>query len=83
VARYGQAFKDRAVPRLLLPESASVGEVSLQVGVAVTCLGLSERFYLEILAAVVDTLPQPDANSIGVWQPRLEHGSIFRVTKCR
>ena len=34
MARYGQAFKDRAVARLLPPESASIGEVSLQVGVA-------------------------------------------------
>jgi transposase-like protein len=38
VARYGQAFKDRAVARLLPPESASIGEVSLQVGVAAATL---------------------------------------------
>ena len=42
MARYGQAFKDRAVARLLPPESASIGEVSLQVGV--TCLGFSDQF---------------------------------------
>ena len=34
MARHGQAFKDRAVTRLLPPESALIGEVSLQVGVA-------------------------------------------------
>jgi len=38
MARYGQAFKDRAVARLLPPESASIGEVSLQVGVAAATL---------------------------------------------
>ena len=34
MARYGQGFKDRAVARLLPPESASIQEISLQVGVA-------------------------------------------------
>jgi transposase len=38
VARYGQGFKDRAVARLLPPESASIQEVSLQVGVAAATL---------------------------------------------
>ena len=38
MARYGQAFRDRAVARLLPPESASIGEVSLQVGVAAATL---------------------------------------------
>jgi transposase-like protein len=33
VARYGQAFRDRVVARLLPPESASVDEVSREVGV--------------------------------------------------
>jgi hypothetical protein len=33
VARYGQAFKDRVVTRLLLPESASVDVVAREVGV--------------------------------------------------
>jgi transposase-like protein len=38
VARYGQAFKDRVVARLLPPESASVQEVAREVGVGVQTL---------------------------------------------
>ncbi len=33
MARYGQAFKDRAIARLLPPESAVLDEVALAVGV--------------------------------------------------
>jgi transposase-like protein len=38
VARYGQAFKDRVVARLLPPHSASVDEVSREVGVGAQTL---------------------------------------------
>lgn len=38
VARYGQAFKDRAVARLLPPESAAVEVVAREVGVGVGTL---------------------------------------------
>jgi transposase len=38
VARYGQAFKDRAVARLLPPESASIQVVSQELGVSVATL---------------------------------------------
>lgn len=38
MARYGQAFKDRAVARLLPPESADVNVVALQVGVSASTL---------------------------------------------
>ena len=38
VARYGQPFNDRAVARLLPPESASIDEVSLQVVLAAATL---------------------------------------------
>jgi transposase len=38
VARYGQAFKERAVARLLPPESASVETVSREIGVGVATL---------------------------------------------
>jgi transposase-like protein len=38
VARYGQAFKDKAVARLLPPESASLEVVSREVGVGVAIL---------------------------------------------
>ena len=38
MARYGQAYKDRVVARLLPPESVEVGEVSRAVGLSVTTL---------------------------------------------
>jgi transposase len=38
VARYGQAFKDRAVARLLPPESAGLEQVAREVGVVVATL---------------------------------------------
>ena len=38
MARYGQEFKDRAVARLLPPESAAVEVVSRELGVAVATL---------------------------------------------
>jgi len=38
VARYGQAFKDRAVARLLPPESAALKVVSREVGIAMDTL---------------------------------------------
>lgn len=47
MARYGQAFKDRAVARLLPPESASVETVSREIGVAVATL---ERWRSEALS---------------------------------
>jgi hypothetical protein len=38
VARYGQAFKDKAVAQLLPPESAALEVVSREMGVAVPTL---------------------------------------------
>jgi transposase len=38
MARYGEAFRNRAVARLLPPESAKVGEVSREIGVSVQTL---------------------------------------------
>ncbi len=38
MARYGQSFKDRAVARLLPPESATLELVSKEVGIAVSTL---------------------------------------------
>jgi transposase len=46
MARYGQAFKDRAVARLLPPESAPVETVSREIGVSVATL---ERWRAEAL----------------------------------
>jgi len=39
LARYGQAFKDRAVARLLPPESAALEVVAREVGVSEVTLG--------------------------------------------
>src|SRR3978361_1413984 len=48
MARYGQAFRDRIVARLLPPESAAVDLVSREVGVSVATL---ERWRAQALAA--------------------------------
>jgi len=47
MARYGQAFKDRAVARLLPPESAPAELVSQEIGVSV---GTLERWRAEALS---------------------------------
>ena len=47
MARYGQAFKDRAVARLLPPESAPVQTVSQELGVSVATL---ERWRADALS---------------------------------
>ena len=47
MARYGQAFKDRIVARLLPPESSAVEQVSREVGVSMATL---ERWRTEALA---------------------------------
>jgi len=47
VARYGQAYKDRIVARLLPPESSAVDVVSREVGVSVATL---ERWRAAALA---------------------------------
>ena len=47
MARYGKTFKDRAVARLLPPESAPVQQVSQELGVSVTTL---ERWRADALS---------------------------------
>jgi transposase len=47
VARYGQAYKERIVARLLPPESCAVEQVSREVGVSVATL---ERWRADALA---------------------------------
>ena len=47
MARYGQAFKDSVVAKLLPPESASLQQVSLQTGVSESTL---ERWLSDALA---------------------------------
>ena len=51
MARYGQAFKDRAVARLLPPESSPVDTVSRELGVSVSTL---ERWRAEALSLPSD-----------------------------
>ena len=38
MAKYGQAFKDRTVARLLPPESSAVADVAREVGISVVTL---------------------------------------------
>jgi transposase-like protein len=38
MARYGEAFRNRVVARMLPPESAEVGAVSREIGVSVQTL---------------------------------------------
>jgi transposase-like protein len=47
MARYGQAFKQRAVARLLPPESAAVEVISREIGVSVSTL---ERWRSEAMS---------------------------------
>ena len=51
MARYGQAFRDRAVARLLPPESATLDEVAREFGVGV---GTLERWRSDALAGPRD-----------------------------
>ena len=62
MARYGQAFKDRAVARLLPPESAPVKTVSRELGVSVATL---ERWRSVALA-------EPERERIWTAAARLE-----------
>jgi len=57
VARYGKEFKDRAVARLLPPESAPVQTVSQEIGVSVSTL---ERW-------LADALSTPARDRERVW----------------
>ncbi|MGH7471508.1 MAG: transposase, partial [Longimicrobiales bacterium] len=47
MARYGQAFKDRAMARLLPPKSASAEDVAREIGVGADTL---ERWRSEALS---------------------------------
>jgi len=47
VARYGQAFKDRAVARLLPPESAALAVISQEIGISADTL---ERWLADALS---------------------------------
>ena len=58
MARYGQVFKDRAVARLLPPESAAVDKVAHEVGVVVATLerwrSAGARLQAVIVTAAMD-----------------------------
>lgn len=62
MARYGQEFKNKAVARLLPPESASVSEVSRQLGVSQATL---ERWQSQALA-------EPTRERVWTAQARLD-----------
>lgn len=62
MARYGKAFKDRAVARLLPPESSSVDSVSQALGVSVSTL---ERWRADALAS-------PDRERVWTAAARLQ-----------
>jgi len=62
MARYGQAFKDRAVARVLPPESAVVEDVAREIGVGVDTL---ERWRSEALA-------KPERERVWTAAARLE-----------
>lgn len=78
MARYGQAFKDRVVAKLLPPESADISKVSQEIGVGTNTL---ERWRAEALCmpektrtwtaaarleAVITTAAM-DANAKSAW----------------
>lgn len=65
MARYGQEFKDKAVARLLPPESASVKDVALSLGVGE---GTLERWRSEALAE-----PQPRRS----WTPSARFEAVL------
>src|SRR5210317_1852791 len=62
MARYGRAFRERAVARLLPPESSSVELVSREIGVSVATL---ERWR-------ADALLLPDEKRVWTAAARLE-----------
>ena len=62
MARYGKAFKDRAVARLLPPESTPVMTVSQEIGVSVSTL---ERWRAEALG-------EPERERVWTATARLE-----------
>jgi len=78
MARYGQAFKDRVVAKLLPPESADISRVSREIGVGVNTL---ERWRAEALSMpektrtwtaaarleAVITTASMDANAKSAW----------------
>lgn len=57
MARYGEAFKNRAVARLMPPESANAGAVAKEIGVSVQTLERwreDARLEAVITAAAID-----------------------------
>ncbi len=69
MARYGQAFKDRTVARLLPPESATVEVVSRKVGIGA---GTLERWTADARLEAVVTTAAMNKAARSVWCR--EHG---------
>jgi len=68
LARYGQEFKDRAIARLLPPESASIKDVANEIGVGTSTL---ERWRSEALA-------QPGRER--VWTPAARFDAVLTTS---
>ncbi len=72
MARYGKAFKDRAVARLLPPESAPVDVVSQELHISVATL---ERWRADALAAPAAERVWTPAARMDVMTQRNLHSS--------
>jgi hypothetical protein len=72
VARYGQAFKDKAVARLPPPESASLEVVSREVGVGVATLERGRAWSAGARLGAVITTAEMNEASKSAWCR--EHG---------
>ena len=68
MARYGQAFKDRAVARLLAPESSALEVLALEVGVG---MGTLQRWQADVQS-------MPARGRAWTARARLEAGNSLR-----
>ena len=71
MSRYGQAYKDRAVARLLAPESAAVETVAREIGVAAGTLQRWREDAQSRLEAVITTAAMGETGK-SAWSR--EHG---------
>ncbi|MVT29471.1 transposase [Acidovorax citrulli] len=73
LARYGQAFKDRAVGRLLPPHSATPDELAREIGVSASTL---ERWRADALAQPWTSLCSCCLPLHGCWLRREVHNTL-------
>ena len=69
MARYSNEFRERAVARLLPPESAEVSRVSQEIGVSVSTL---ERWRADALSRPARERPWTAAPSLHIHQRRCQ-----------